>query len=200
MDNGYPKKVTLKSGKVLTLRPLQSSDEAELVRFFSDLPSECTAFLKDNVRDPHVVRRFVRERDTDRVWAVLAFTDDGRVVGDATLHMDHHGWRRHVGEVRVVVAPSMQRHRLATTLIHELVNHASLTGLKKLEAQVLDSQVGARTAFEHLGFREEARLKGHALDLNNNLHDLLILTNTVDDLWQKMEDLISDLELTREMH
>ena len=39
------------------------------------------------------------------------------------------GWRRHVGEIRVVVAPSFQKSRLATTPIHELVNHATMLHL-----------------------------------------------------------------------
>jgi len=120
------------------------------------------------------------------------------VVADATLHMDRSGWRRHVGEVRVVVSPSFQKDGLATLLIHELVNQASMVGLKKLEAQILDSQLRARTAFEHLGFREEARLKAHAMDLDNKLHDLLILTNTVEHLWNKMEDLVADLDFSKE--
>jgi RimJ/RimL family protein N-acetyltransferase len=194
MDKVYPQRVTLKGGTTVTLRPLQSGDEAALARFFSGLPPEHTEFLKDNVRDAATVQRFLRERENNNIWVILALADDGRVVADASLHTDHHGWRRHIGEVRVVVDPQLHKQRLATTLIHELVNQASIRGLKKLEAQILATQVGARTAFEHLGFREEARLKDHALDHHGRPHDLLILTNTVEDLWRKMEDLIADLE------
>jgi len=73
----------------------------------------------------------------------------------------------------------------------------SVLGLKKLEAQILDSQEGARIAFEQLGFREEARLRAHALDVNNRLHDLLILTHKVDDPGLSMEILIEDLDFSR---
>jgi RimJ/RimL family protein N-acetyltransferase len=195
----YPQRVTLKNGRTVVLRPLESSDEAELARFFSKLPpDQCTGFFKDDVYDSDVVRRFVRQCGADRIWAVLALVETGRVVGDASLHMTRDGWRRHVGEVRVVVAPAFQRQKLDTALIHELVNHASLLGLKKLEALVLDCQVEARTAFEHLGFRLEARLGKHAIDFHNKLHDLLILTNTVEDPWLQMENLVANLEFSRE--
>lgn len=195
MDNKYPKKVTLKSGEVVKLRPLVGGDEAALIEFFTGLPREATEYLKHDVHDPEVVKRFVSQIDPDSVWAILALTSEGKVVGDATLHMTHYGWRRHLGEIRVVVAPAYQKQRLATALCHELVNQASLKGLKKLEAHVLDSQVGARRSLERLGFREEAKLKDHAMDLEERLHDLAILTNTVDDLWHKMEDMISDMDM-----
>jgi len=195
----YPLRAVLKSGRPVFLRPLQHRDEAELAFFFSELPRECTEFLKDDVHDPEVVRGFIRQCGTDRVYAILALTEEDRVVGDGTLHMNLHGWRRHVGEVRVVVSPEFQRQGLATALIRELVNQASVLGLKKLEAQILDSQEGARIAFEQLGFREEARLRAHALDVHNRLHDLLILTHNVDDPWLSMEILIEDLDFSRDL-
>jgi RimJ/RimL family protein N-acetyltransferase len=194
MDATYPMRVTLKNGEVVVLRPLQPVDEAGLVTFFTGLPAESTQFLRHDVRDPEVTRRFVRERDPEGVWCILALTESGRIVGDATLHLHRTGWRRHIGEVRVVVSPDFEHQRLATALIHELVNQASLRGLRKLEARVLDVQEGAKRAFEKLGFREEARLARHAIDLQEREHDLVFLTNTVEDLWRKMEDLIHDMD------
>ncbi len=190
----YPKNVTLKPGD-LVLRPLEKADEEALVKFFAGLPKESTAFLKNDVRDPTVVKQFISNLDPDRIFALLALDGAGRIVGDATLHMDQVGWRRHVGEVRVVVASEFRKCGLATTLIHELVNQASMHHLKKLEAQILDNQVGALSAFKNLGFVEEARLKDHAMDLEDQLHDLLILTNRVEDLWRKMENMLLTMDI-----
>jgi len=189
----YPKQITVKSGERVDLRPLTSSDMQALIDFFAGLPAESTQFLKHNVRDAEVVRGFLKS-DPSSIWAIVAVTADGNIVGDATLHMTQLGWRRHVGEVRVVVATAYQKQGLATQLIHELVNQASIKGLRKLKAEILDSQTGARQAFVRLGFIEEARLKQHALSSDGQLHDIVILTNTVDDLWKKMEDLICDME------
>jgi RimJ/RimL family protein N-acetyltransferase len=187
----YPKRLNLRAEKTVEIRPLETSDEGALIAFFASLPPEATHYLRHDVKDPEVVRQFVREHDPLKVWPILA-VDGDEVVADATLRVDQIGWRRHVGEIRVVVAPGYQKFGLATALIHELVNQASLRELRKLEAQILGNQTGARTAFERLGFREEARLKDHALDHNKNLHDIVILTNTVDDLWAKMEDMLAD--------
>ena len=192
MSNEYPKRLTLRAEKVVEIRPLETGDEEALISFFAELPAESTEYLKHDVRDPEVVRSFVRDPNPNRIWPILA-VHDGKVIADATLRMHVYGWRRHVGEVRVVVDPAYQKFGLATALIHELVNHASLRELRKLEAQILDNQTGARTAFERLGFREEARLKDHAMDRHMNVHDMVILTNTVDDLWAKMEDMTADM-------
>jgi len=173
------------------LRPLKAGDVGALIEFFADLPAESTDFLRDDVRDPAVVTRFVANHDPDLTWAVVAL-HAGKIVGDATLHMQPRGWRRHLGEIRVVVSPEYRRNKLAMALIHELVDQASLRELAKLEAQILDSQVGALRAFSHLGFTEEARLKDHAKDASGNLHDILIMTHNVSDLWAKMEDLNED--------
>ena len=193
----YPKLVTLKDGATVTLRPLERGDEEGLLRFFTELPEESTQFLKHDVRDPAVVKRFIESSDPESVHAIVALSEDGRIVGDATLHTTRYGWRRHVGEVRGVVAPDFRRRRLAAALVRELVEHASTMGLRLLEAQILDSQAGALKVFSRLGFKEVARLPEHALDQDDQLHDLLILTNSVDELWHVMEDMISALDIAR---
>jgi L-amino acid N-acyltransferase YncA len=198
MKELYPQRVMLKSGLPVTLRPFQATDESEFVRFFSSLPPEHVEFHKDNLRDPKVAKSFARHRAQDGVQTMLAFSEDGRIVGNAMLDMDHFGWRRHVGTVHVVVSPEYLRQRLAKTLVRELLSYASTRGLKKLEVQILDSQLGAEIAFKNLGFHEEARLRGHAMDLHGKRHDIIILTIDVYDPWQRMEDLLFDLDCARE--
>jgi len=148
------------------------------------------------VRDPKVVKRFVTHINPDSIWPIVAVTAEGEIVADATLQTVSRGWRRHVGEVRGVVAEAYRRQGLATALVRELVEHAGSRRLRKLKAEILDTQTGAFKVFQRMGFKEEARLKQHALDLDGQLHDILILTNSVDDLWRKMEDLISEMEIT----
>jgi len=192
----YPKQIALRDGRSVTLRMLQATDEARLMEFFAGLPRGSTQFLKHDVHDPEVVRRFVAHIDPQSIWPIVAVTPEGNIVADATLHTVSRGWRRHVGEVRGVVAESYRRQGLATALVRELVEHAGSRHLRKLKAEILDTQTGAFKVFQRMGFKEEARLRQHAMDLDGQLHDILILTNSVDDLWRKMEDLISEMEIT----
>ena len=45
--------------------------------------------------------------DYNRVFPLVAEVQ-GRIVGDVTLHVRKVGWKRHLGNVRVVVAKDSQ--------------------------------------------------------------------------------------------
>jgi RimJ/RimL family protein N-acetyltransferase len=192
MERTYPRQLTLKDGKTIQIRPMREGDETQLIQFFGALPASEIQFQNKDVRDSRVVRGFTAAPDPVRVWCLLALSDDRRIVGNATLHMAHFGWRRHLGEIRVVVAPELQRRGLATILIRELIVRASANQLAKIETKLLGSQLRVKSAFERLGFQEEARLKGHALDLEGQQHDWVIMTASVDGLLNTPEDAMWD--------
>lgn len=196
--HGYPKQFKLKDNTVVTLRPMVRQDETRLLKFFRCLPDEDRLFLKEDVTKPEVIHRWVEELDYHRVLPILAEIND-EVVGDATLHIYEHGWLRHVGEIRCVVAREYQRKGIGVLLIRELLDHAQQRDLHKIQTQFLDNQTGAIQAFERVGFVHEAILKRTAEDLCGKEHDLIIMTNNVTELWQKMEDLILDKEFVVEM-
>lgn len=183
----YPKIVRLKDGSKATLRPMVKEDVQKLLAFFRRLPEEDRLFLKEDVTDEKVIQQWADQLDYEKVFAVLAFVGDD-IVGDATLHMDHRGWTRHIGEVRCVVAKEYQRKGLGTTLIREMFHRALQKGLHKLRAQMPDTQLGAMKAFQTIGFKKEAVLKQHMMDTKGNKHDLVIMTNLVDELWRKITD------------
>lgn len=192
MERAYPRQLTLKDGKTIQIRPMREGDETQLIEFFGKLPASETQFQSKDVHDPRVVRGFAADPDPVRVWCLLAFSGDRRIVGNATLHMAPLGWRRHLGEIRVVVAPELQQQGLATLLIRELIGQASVKQLAKVETKLLGSQLRVKNAFERLGFQEEARLKGHALDLEDQQHDLVIMTASVGGLLNTLEDAMWD--------
>jgi RimJ/RimL family protein N-acetyltransferase len=193
----YPKALKLKDGTTVRMRLMSPDDLPKLLEFFRSLPEEDRLFLKDDVTNPEVIERWIRELDYDRVLPVLAEVE-GKIVGDATLHLQKHGWMRHLGEVRLVVAREFQRKGLGTILAREIFHHAVLKGLQKLLALMMESQIGALKAFRRLGFRREAVLKDHVIDLKGNRHDLIFMTNDVAELWRKIGDLILESEFTME--
>lgn len=190
--SSYPKKVRLGSDEV-EFRPATASDEEALVKFFSTIPEGDRLFLKEDVNDPAVIKRWMSNIDLDRIFPLLAL-HKGEVVGDGTLHRNPFGWSRHVGEIRAVVSPQWQHKGVGKALVHELVARAVDVGLEILEAHVLEGQHGAQRAFEGLGFHSETILKGRAKDQNGQKRNVLVMTNDVNELWRRMEDIIMDLE------
>jgi len=195
----YRKKVTLTDGTQVLIRAVRPDDEDRLLEFFTSIPEEDRLFLRDDVTKGDVVERWLRDLDYDRVLPLVADLE-GKIVADATLHMSPHGWTRHVGEIRMVVSRPFQKKGLGTILARELFHFAVQKGLEKIEAEIMDGQVGALKAFSSLGFEQEAVLKNQLMDLKGTKHDLIILSSDVSELWNKIEDLVRRHDLKIEQY
>jgi RimJ/RimL family protein N-acetyltransferase len=180
----YPKTVSLKDGSTVVCRPMVREDEGSLLEFFTSLSKVDRLYLRDDVTNPEVVRSWAENLDYDRVLPILALSED-RIVANATLHRNPFGWMRHVGAIRMVVGEDFRERGLARTMAAEVFQNAIAAKLDKIVAEMLTDQHDARKVFSRLGFREEAILKDHVQDADNVPHDLLIMTNDVNTLWQK---------------
>ena len=77
----YPKTVKLKDGAQVQIRPLARDDFDQLLAFFESLPDEDRLFLRHDVRDPELIRKWTEELDLDHVIPLGAFDGD-TLVGD----------------------------------------------------------------------------------------------------------------------
>ena len=112
------------------LRPLEQDDYDRLLAFFHALPEEDCLFLRHDVRDPNLIRKWTTNFDFDRVLPLVA-EEDGLIVADGTLHVSPHGWTRHVGQIRLVTARTHRHAGLGALIARELVALAEERGLDK---------------------------------------------------------------------
>ena len=194
MFKEYPKKVILKDGTEVILNLCTTADKKRLLEFFTSLPREDRMFLKADVTDLTFIDNWVHAIDNQTKIAVIA-EKDGKIIAQANLRQEWYGWMRHVGEIRVIVAHEHQRKGLGTILTREMFNQSLKRGLDKLEAFVMDNQIAAIKAFKRAGFRKEAELKDHVMDLDGKKRNLIIMTNNVRRLMRKINDLIREHEL-----
>ena len=169
---------------VVELRPEHCD---ALLRFFAELPEGDLTFIKEDVTDPEAVRSWTGGSAAGRRW--LAMSDDGADVAGYVAVQPLPGWSDHVGEVRLVVAPS----RRGTGLGRELARHALLqaveSGVSKLVVEVVAEQGSALALFTDLGFSGEALLVDHIRDRHGELRDLLVLAHHVRSTWSGMDTL-----------
>ncbi len=171
----YPKELTLRDGSRVLVRPLQQGDEKALLAFFLGIPEEERFFLKEDVTSPQVISDWTQHLDYRRALPLLAFAE-GQVVADAVLIRRRGGARSHIGEVRIVVAPSYRHRGLGTALIRELCDIADDAGLHKvLFEAVADQETEAIQTAEWLGFLRIATIQDGARDQQGHLHDLILL-------------------------
>jgi RimJ/RimL family protein N-acetyltransferase len=170
----YHKEGVLKDGSRVILRPMAKEDREKLLEFFRNLDAKAVSFLRNDVRDPTVIDRWVNHIDYNRVFPLVAEAD-GRIVGDVTLHMRKVGWKRHVGNVRVVVANDYQNRGLGTLLINEIVELAWEFGLEKLVAEVHLQALGAIAVFKKAGFSIKAVFEDLVKDPAGKSSDLVVM-------------------------
>ena len=170
----YSKEGVLKDGTRVMLRPMVKEDREKLLAFFRGLDEKDLLFLRSDVRDPAVIDRWVNNIDYRRAFPLLAEVD-GRIVGDATLHMRQMGWKRHLGNVRVVVAKDYQDRGLGTLLINELVELAEEFGLEKLVAEIHLQAQGAMKVFKRAGFSVKAVFEDLVKDITGRNSDLVVM-------------------------
>jgi L-amino acid N-acyltransferase YncA len=173
----YPKKVTLRDGSAVTLRPMVREDTEGLLQFFLGIPEDERWFLKEDVTSPRVLQRWTDEIDYRRALPLLAVTQDNRIVADAVLIRRRGGSRSHTGEFRVVVASDFRSKGLGVTLIRELCDIANDAGLERIVADmVVGPEDDAINAAEWLGFYKVATLEGFAKDQQGRDCDVAIMT------------------------
>ncbi len=170
----YSKEGVLKDGSRVILRPLVKEDRDKLLDFFQRLEEKEISFLRNDVRDPAVIDHWVDNIDYSRVFPLVAEAE-GRIVGDATLHMRKVGWKRHLGNVRVVVARDYQNRGLGTLLINEIVELAGELGLEKLLAEIHLQATKALTAFKKAGFSVKAVFEDLVKDPAGKSSDLVVM-------------------------
>ena len=170
----YPKGITLKDKSKCKLRPLRKDDEKSFHEFFLAVPEPERMFIKHRVTEPQVIRDWCQNIDLGRNLPLLALMDR-KIVGDATLHQQLGGWKRHVGRVSVLVHPKYRGRGLARALVTEIVHLARGLGLEKVEAEFIGEQEAAIKLFAMLGFSNLVRLENYVKDMQAIPHDYVLM-------------------------
>jgi len=170
----FPKDVTLKDGFKCKVRPLRRDDEAAFYDFFQAVPEHERMFIKHRVNERAVIKDWCEKIDLGRNLPLLAFAD-GQIVGDATLHQQLGGWKRHIARVSVLVHPKYRGRGIARALVHELIDLARFCGLEKLEAEFIGQQQAAVKTFALIGFHELLRLEDYVKDMQAISHDYILM-------------------------
>jgi len=170
----FPRKIVLKDKFQCTLRPLKKDDEKKFHEFFLEVPENERMFIKHRVTDTTVIRDWCQNIDLGRNFPLLAIYD-GKIIGDATLHQQLGGWKRHIGRVSVLVLPQYRGRGLARAMVTEIVDLARSLGLERVEAEFIGGQEAAIKMFALLGFSNLVRLEDYVKDMQAISHDYVLM-------------------------
>ncbi len=140
----------LNDGEQVWLRPMLAEDCQALVALFALASDEDVRCLRDDIRDPAVARAWCRGLDYNQVLPLMALAGD-RAVGQASLHFGS-GPERHLGKVRLFVAPEFRRRGLGAALLRALISAGRQRGLRLLVAEVVSDQARVIQTLRSVGF------------------------------------------------
>ncbi len=169
----YRKFITLNNGKRVLVRPLLAEDQKRLYDLFAEASDDDTRFLKDEVKKPETVERWIANLDYERVMPLVAYCDD-RLVGDVALY---RGTKtvRHVGEIRIFLSADFRGVGLGSKMLQEIFEIGKKINLQFLKAEVILDHVKVVKAFRRLGFDLRCTLDDYFLRRDGVTYDVALM-------------------------
>jgi RimJ/RimL family protein N-acetyltransferase len=177
----------LKDGTAVEIRQPTLDDLERSARFFKSLPADDRRYLRIDVTNRDLVERRIRQAVEGHVYRLVALDGDD-IAADGALEISSEEWRKHQGEIRVIVARPYQRKRLGALMIQELFREAHQRNIEKVIAKVAGPQVGAIKIFKRLGFHIEATLPEYVKDSDGKTQPLIIMTCGLDEFSREMKE------------
>jgi ribosomal protein S18 acetylase RimI-like enzyme len=190
------KKEILKDGSKVLVRELHLRDLDRLMKFYSTLPPEDRKYLRIDVTDREIVGQRIKLPKTGNVFRLVALVGDD-IIADGALERSGEEWRKHQGELRVIVARPFQHKGLGMIMVRELYFLAVKKNVEQVVVKMMRPQVAAQRIFRKLGFREELLIPDYVRDQSGKKQDLVIMTCNIKELWNELEHFYSDSDWQR---
>jgi L-amino acid N-acyltransferase YncA len=168
------KRVKLKDGSEVLIRPMASDDLDRSFAFFQTLAKEDRIYLRVDITKRHMVERRIRDMEAGEVRRIVAVVDD-KIVADGALELESHGWKADMAELRLIVTHEHQNKGLGQILANELYNMAVAEGVREIVVRVMRPQREALSILRQIGFRNETVLPDYVKDRDGKLQDLVLM-------------------------
>jgi len=186
----------LKDGTEVLIRDLHIEDLDKLMKFYRSLPAEDRIYLKVDVTKRKVVEQRMKLIETGAVFRIVALHGD-EIIGDGMFEISKEEWRKHQGELRVIVARAFQRKGLGMIMMRELHSLAMKKDIDKIVVKMMKPQVGAINICKKLGFHKESIIHNYVWDQEGEPQDMVIMTCNPKDMWKELEHSYSDSDWRR---
>ena len=190
----YPHKYPLKNAETVTVDYLKTSQYKEFFDYLSRMRDEDKLYMKYDVSNIDFVKERITAIDDNRRVSIVAWNDQGQIVGEATVYWSSFGWKSHIGKLRITVADNYRRQGLSKYLAQLIFFHAQKLHMTKIIGEIVSLQKVARRILKSLGFEKEATLKGFATDNQGNRHDIIVMSADLEKLLDRYENMVWDQE------
>ncbi|MCP4631279.1 MAG: GNAT family N-acetyltransferase [candidate division Zixibacteria bacterium] len=190
------KKLTLKNGLEIHIREMRKDDAQRSLDFFRALPDEDREYLRVDVTDPLIVEQRIKNIEAGRVVRLVAVFDE-KIIADGALELEGFGWKKHIAEIRLIIAHDYQRKGLGLLMARELFRIAAEKKIEEIVVEFVEVQTAAKSIFERLGFHEDAKFPDFVKDRHGKKHDLIYMRCNLEELWKKLEHYLHESDWIR---
>jgi GNAT superfamily N-acetyltransferase len=177
----------LTDGRPVLLRAPTTDDVDRSLCFFQALGPDERRYMGVDMNRRDLIERRLREAETGEADRILGLVED-EIIADGALEFGGEDWRRHLGEIRVIVSGNYRGLGLGTLLVAELYQAAQRRNVERVVVNLAAPQTVARKICDRLGLQLDAVLPNHFKDSEGNLHDLVVMSCTLDDMWKALKD------------
>ena len=188
-----PKTEILKDGTEIDIRPLTQGDLDLLAKFFLDLPPEDRRYLRIDVTNRKTVEQRLRLMDFGYHHRLVAI-HGGEIVAEAALELPFEDWRRHQGEIRVIVSRPFQRRGLGMIMMREIYCLALRKEVDTVVVWMMKPQVAALAHARKMGFHDQSVLPSYVRAQDGEMQDLIILKAKIQDLLKEIEPFFGTID------
>ena len=190
------KNVNLKDGTEIVLRQLKKKDRKRLTEFFRSLPKEDRRYLRVDITDKETVKRIIKSSKLGDDVRIIALLED-EIIASGLLELEKRKWKKHFGEIRLLVSKDYRRQGLGMLVARELYLLAISEKVEEIIVKMMKPQVAAINIFKRMGFKQEAVLPDYVKDLEGTTRDLIIMRCDVNEMWKELEEYIEDSDWQR---
>jgi len=165
--------ITLRDGTRVLLRVLNAHDRDRLQAMFATVSDDDAEAMRDNVKDPAAIHKWIDELNYYRVIPLVAVVND-EIVGDATLHLGQ-GPNRHKAEVRIFLSKPYRQRGLGTSMLKALIDLAKRLELHLLTVEVIANRTPVIRAFRGLGFQMQTTLPDYFMMPDGETLDVALM-------------------------
>ena len=185
------KRVALKDGTSVVIRPMTAEDLDRSVAFFQSLTAQDRLYLRHDVTRREEVEVRIQAMQAGRARRLVALQED-RIIADAALELESASWKQHVGEIRLIIANPYKRKGLGMLMARELYSAAVEAEVEEIIVRMMRPQLAARSIFRKLGFQEVTLLGDYVKDAEGRKQDLILMRCDLEGLWQRLDHVIAD--------
>ena len=156
------------------IRRLRENDLPKLLAFGATLAKDDWLYLDVNLQTDATIVRLINAVEA-RNWRQFVAVIGDEIVGYANVRQ-LAGWKRHVGDIALVVRADYRRRGIGTALASAVIDAGRELSLHKLIVEVVEEHYGGQHVFVRLGFRCEGMFVNHAIDYLDRPRNLMLLS------------------------